>query len=131
MDINTIVGIAGGVSAALPIIIPIGRFLYALLAQKYLPGNVRAAIDQTVSTVVHGVEQGMQEASGPDKKAAAVNAVNEILAHEHIKAPASLVNFAIEEAVLLMNSASSDQSTGAPVSMGFTTSDHEAIQPGA
>jgi hypothetical protein len=98
-----IVPIVTALAAVLPFLIPIGQFLYAALGQRFLPSSQGNRVQGIVNTVVSGIEQGMQNSAGPDKKAAAVTAVNGILAHYKIKVPAAFVDMLIEEAVLLIN----------------------------
>lgn len=124
-QVNGLAGLAAAVAAAMPVLIPLGRFLYALFAQKFLPSNIRLALDDTAGLVVRGVEQGMAASTGPDKKKAATTAVNAILDHYHIKVPGVMVDMIIEDAVLaLKNNGQEADATPAdqPSSIGFSYS---------
>lgn len=128
--------------ALLPILIPVGGFLYHLLVSKLPPSRAEqlAHLSNAIDTVVRGVEQEQGSgASGAVKKAAAVQAVNEIVAYFQKRGivpagvPVSLLDMLIEEAVFSLN-----QNAPAPVSLpanvGFVpaapVSQSEAPQPG-
>jgi hypothetical protein len=99
-----------GLAALLPFLIPLGQLLYAGLGQKFLPQSQANRVQGIVTTVVQGIEQGMQNSAGPDKKAQAVQAVNGTLAHYKIKVPSILVDLLIEEAVGMLNHTSAPSS---------------------
>jgi hypothetical protein len=73
-----------------------------------------ALITDICGKAVHAVEQSHGELAGPDKKQLAMQLVGEILSQMKIHPPTSLVDAAIESAVLLMGAmlnASSTQTT--------------------
>src|SRR5262245_41080774 len=101
---SQLIPVVSGVAAMLPFLIPLGQFLFAFLAERLLPANQLAYAQFFVQTVVGGVEQGMQNKAGPDKKQAALDAMSAILAHYHINIPPKLIDALIEEAVLMLHS---------------------------
>lgn len=119
---NQLVAFLGAVVALLPFLIPIGQFLLQLLGEKFLPSSQQRTISQVAATVVNGVEQGMQNAAGPDKKQAAIDAVNAILKHYRVKTDPALVDALIEEAVFVLNQMGSRDAPSelpTPATLGF------------
>jgi hypothetical protein len=67
------------------------------------PANVRAFIQEVVSTAVTAVEQVSPGQSGAVKKAQAIAFVQDQLSHFGLNVPVSVIDPMIEEAVLLVN----------------------------
>ena len=83
---------------ALPFVIAIARAVVSNLEAR-LPANLQTVVQDVVQTVVRGIEQSKSNATGPEKKAAATTAIQEIFASLHLTVPASFIDLAIEAAV--------------------------------
>src|SRR5260221_14450391 len=92
--------------ALIPYIVPplVAASVFAgkLLLEK-LPERQRGEVASLISVCVQAVEQANPNLSGPEKKAAAVKMIGEVLASAHIKASPQLVDMFIEYAVGVMN----------------------------
>lgn len=91
----------------LPIILPplisLCVVWYKHMVQQ-LPQQKRDLVQQIVNTVVHAVEQQLNDAAkSADKKQKAVSLIKEILASLHINVSDGLIDAMIEAAVYTMN----------------------------
>jgi hypothetical protein len=76
---------------------------YHLVKQSILartPAALHSYMTQLASTIVSGIAQSMQGASGQQMKAAALSDAKAILGAMHLSIPDALMNQAIESAVL-------------------------------
>jgi hypothetical protein len=103
----------------LPFLIPLGQFLVTFLAERLLPTSQLVHAQNFVQTVVSGIDQGMQNSTGPDKKQAALEATSAILAHYHINVPPQLIDALIEEAVFMLHAGQESSAVSASSSVGF------------
>jgi hypothetical protein len=107
-DAILLAGTIGGVALGVlqPLLTPVGDRLRAWLESK-VPANVASAVEDVVSTVVHGVEQAAkgQGVSGEDKRTEALRLINSILSERGIKADPNHVEMALQQAVYFMSQA--------------------------
>lgn len=110
--------VVGTVITALPILIPVGQFLYQFLLEK-LPSSQRGVLEDIAGTVVTAVEQigESQSMTGDAKKSLAVDSINKLAKQFGLSRYASpvVVEMLVESLVLGLNQAQA--SAGVPDSV--------------
>lgn len=101
-------GVVALLGVALPLLIPVGQFLYQRLLHA-LPANQAHMLDSLTQTVVQGVEQSHSGQPGEAKKAAAVALIEDGAKALHLSVNSSLVDALVESAVYMLNQAQASQ----------------------